>query len=65
MIPIVVYGSKSVSLRFQDRRTIEVFEMMCVRNMCGTRRSKRVNNLAIRERCELNVVNRVESNILK
>ena len=42
VIPTVVYGSKTWSLSAQERRKIEVFEMMCLRNICGIRRVDRV-----------------------
>ena len=35
VIPTRVYGSETWSLSAQERRKIEVFEMMCLRNMCG------------------------------
>ena len=40
------------------RRKIEVFEMMCLRNIIGIRRVDRVRNAIIRERCgcELSVL---------
>ena len=51
VIPTVVYGSETWSLSAQERRKIEVFEMMCLRNICGLRRVNRVRNALIRERC--------------
>ena len=48
--PTVVYGSETWSLSAQERRKIEVFEMMCLRNIYGIRRnSVRVKNVIIRE----------------
>ena len=46
---------------------IEVFEMMCLRNICGIRRVDRVRNAIIKERCgcELSVLQRIERNVLK
>ena len=38
VIPTVVYGSDTWSLIAQGRRKIEVYEMMCLRNICGIRR---------------------------
>ena len=49
VIPTVVYGSETWSLSAQERRKIEVFEMMCLRNICGIRRVDRVRNAIIRE----------------
>ena len=62
MISTVVYGSESWSLSAKERRKIEVFEMMCLRNVCGIRRVDRV-----KERCgwELSVLERIERDVLK
>ena len=38
MIPTVVYSSETWSLSAQDGRKIEVFEMICLRKICGIRR---------------------------
>ena len=67
VIPTVVYGSETWSLSAQERSRIEVFEMMCLRNICGLRRVGRVRNIIIRERCgcELSVLERIEKNMLK
>ena len=66
VIPTVVYGSETWSLSAQKRREIEVFGMMCLRSICGTRRVDRVRNLLARERCgyELNVLERVKRDML-
>ena len=50
VIPTVVYGSETWSLSAQERRKIELFEMMCLRNICGIRRVDRMRNTIIRER---------------
>ena len=67
MISTVVYGSEAWSLSAQERRKIEAFEMMCLRNICGIRRVDSVRNEIIRERCgcELSVLKRIERNVLK
>ena len=64
VIPTVVYGSKTWALSAQERRKIEVFEMMCLRNICGIRGVDRVRN---RERCgcELRLLERIERNLSK
>ena len=36
--PTVVYGSEMWSLSEQEKRKIKIFEMMCLRNICGIRR---------------------------
>ena len=66
-IPTVVYASETWSLSAQEKRNIEVFEMMCLRHICGIRRVDRVRNASIRERCrcELSVLERIERNVLK
>ena len=67
LIPTVVYGSEMRSLSAQEGRKTELFEMMCLRNICGIRRIDRVRNAIIREMCgrELNVLERIEKNALK
>ena len=58
---------KTWSLSAQERRKLEVFEMMCLRNLCGIRRVDRVRNAIIIERYgyELSVLERIERNVLK
>ena len=51
VIPTVIYGSETWSLIAQDRRKIEVFEMIYLRNISGIRRVDRVRNSVIRVRC--------------
>ena len=48
-------------------RKIEVFETMCLRNICGIRRVDRARNAKTREMCgcELSVLERIERNVLK
>ena len=67
MIPAVVYGSETCLSSAQERRKIEVFEMMCWRNICGLRRVDRVKIAIIREKrgCELSVLERIERNVIK
>ena len=56
-----------VVIKCTKRRKIKVFEMMCLRNICGIRRVDRVRNAIIRERCgcELSLLERIERNVLK
>ena len=49
VIPAVVYGSETLPLSAEERRKIEVFEMMCLGNICGIRKVDRVRNVIIRE----------------
>ena len=67
VIPTVVYGSETWVLSTQWRRKIEIFEMVCLKNICGIRRVDRVRNSLIRERCgfELSVLEIIERNVLK
>ena len=67
VIPTVVHDSETWLLSTQEKRKIEVFEVMCLRNICGIRRVDRVRNTLIREKCgcELSVMERIESNVLK
>ena len=60
----MVYGSEILSLCAQERRKIEVFKMMCLRNICGIRRINRVRNSLIREQSEseLSVLEKQERN---
>ena len=51
MISTVVYGSETWSLSAQERRDIEVFEMVCLKNVCDIRRVGRLRNTVTRERC--------------
>ena len=46
VIPSVDYGSGTWSLSAEERRKIELFEMMCLRNICGIRhgQSEKHNN---------------------
>ena len=67
MIPTAVYASKTWSLSAQEKRKIEVFEMMSLRNICGIRRVDRVRNAIIKERCgcEFSVLERIDRNVLR
>ena len=40
VIPTKVYGSKMWPLSAEDKRRIEVLEMMCLRSICGIRRRR-------------------------
>ena len=55
------------SLRTQERKNIEAFERMCLRNICSIRRMDKVRKSLIRERCgcELSVLERIERNVLE
>ena len=67
VIPTVVYGSETWSLNAQERKKIEVFEMMCLNNIRAIRRVHRVRNSLLRERClwEWSVLERIKRSVLK
>ena len=62
VIQTVLYGSEAWSLRAQESRKIEVFKMMCLRNICGINRVERVRNSLISESsgCQLSVLERMK-----
>ena len=51
VIPTILQGSETWSLRPQKERNFEVFEMMRQRNICCIKRNGRGRNLLIREKC--------------
>ena len=57
----------TVVLSMQKMRKIEIFEMLCLRNICDIRRVDSVRNAIINESCgcELSVLERIERNMLK
>ena len=67
VIPTQVYGSETWPFSAQEKRKIEVFKMMCLRNKCGKRRVDRVKNPIIigRCECELSVLQRIERKVLR
>ena len=67
VIQTVAYGSETWPLSAQEKKKIKLFEMMCLRNICGIRRVDRVRDAIIREvcGCELSVLERIVRNMLK
>src|SRR5215469_15871318 len=63
----VLYGSETWSLNARERNDLEVFEMKCLRSMCGLSIRDSVRNVRIRERCgwERDLLRRYEQNMLK
>ncbi|KAK3883301.1 hypothetical protein Pcinc_012338 [Petrolisthes cinctipes] len=53
ILPIAIYAGETWTLRAEDTRRLEVFEMRCLRAIMGIRRIQRVTNEHIRR--ELNV----------
>ena len=47
----VLYGSETWSLNAKERNDLEVFEMKCLRSMCGVSIRDRIRNVRIKERC--------------
>ena len=54
VLPTVLYGAETWGLRGSERRMLNVFEMRCLRGMCGVSRMERVRNEFIRERVGVN-----------
>ena len=65
--PSLLYGSEVWGLNMNDRKRIEVVEMICLRNICGVRRINRVRYDNIRRRCikKAGVSERMDQSILK
>ena len=67
VVPTVLYGSELWGLKKTERNKLNVFEMKCLRSMCGVTRLDRIRNEEVRERTgvrkELAV--RVDGNVLR
>ena len=51
VLPTLLYDSETLSLRAQERRNMEVFEVMCLRNECEEReREREGGGVALRKR---------------
>ena len=48
VIPTVVYDSETWSLGAQERSKMELFKMICLRNICGIRKIDRVRKSLIK-----------------
>src|SRR5256885_17189993 len=48
VVPTVVYGCEGWYLKESEKRVIEVFEMKCLRSICGVRRIDRVRREELR-----------------
>lgn len=44
VVPTVLYGSEAWGLRVEERNRLNVFEMRCLRSICGVTRLDRVRN---------------------
>jgi len=63
----VLYGSEVWCMSVSDRKKLEVFEMKCLRRICGVNRMDRVRNEEIKRRCGVKrgVLERADERMLK
>ena len=67
VVPKVVYGSETWSLKAKERNDLEILEMKGLRSIYGVSIRDRLMNVRIRERCgwERGLLSRYEQNVLK
>ena len=67
VVPTVLYGAETWSLKEEERKKLNVFEMRCLRGMIGVTRLDRVRNVAVRERTgvERVLAGRVDMSVLR
>ena len=53
IIPIAIYAAESWSLKIEDSRKLNTFEMRCLRCILGVTRRDRIRNVVIRERLNM------------
>jgi len=63
----VLYGSEVWCMSVNEKKKLEVFEMKCLRRICGVNRMDRIRNEEIRRRCGIGrgVLERAEERMLK
>jgi len=63
----VLYGSEVWCMSASERKKLEVFEMKCLRRICGVNRMDRVRNEEIKRRCGVKrgVLERADERLLK
>ena len=67
IVPTVTYGSELWSMKEEERQKLNVFEMKCLRSMCGVTRLDRLRNEEVRERTGVRkkLAERVDTNVLR
>ena len=67
IVPTVTYGSELWGMKESERRKLNVFEMRCLRSMCGVTRLDRIRNEEVRERSGVRkeLADRVDINVLR
>src|SRR5256885_8705101 len=67
VVPTVVYGCEGWYLKENEKRMIEVFEMKCLRAICGVRRIDKVRREELRRmsKCSCSIQERVDEGVLK
>ena len=66
-MPTVTYGSELWGMKESERQKLNVFEMRCLRSMCGVTRWDRLRNTQVRDRTGVNkeLAERVDKNVLR
>ena len=67
VVPTVLYGSETWGLKVNERNRLNVFEMRCLRSMCGVSRLDRLRNEEIRRRMGVTkeMAERVDESVLR
>ena len=67
VVPTVIYGAEAWWLKEREKRRLNVFEMKCLRKMCGVTVMDRIRNEVIREEVGVirDLVGRVENCVLR
>ena len=66
VVPTALYGSETWGLREEERRKLDVFEMGCLRSICGVTLWDRVRNEEVRRRTQVErkLSSRVDQRVL-